>query len=254
MNEATVNSTAHLFLGANRLLFDGPLRMLDWHQHAFVCVLLGVDGTITITGRDGVALVGRVVVAGAALEHRLAFEATRVLSLYIPAHDPAFEALSHTLNQALILDWSSAWEEALRGWDEGRDAGLLSAQLEEVLCRKEHPFMDRRVRDLTRRLYCGDLLKSGTREVAADLGISASRLSALLKGSTGSSLGKLQIAYRFWHAARAMLEVETFTDAAHAASFADAAHFSRSFRQAYGLPPSAIVIEKTAFWHCESLG
>lgn len=99
-----------------------------------------------------------------------------------------------------------------------------------------------------------ETLKSGTREVAADLGISASRLSALLKASTGSSLGKLQIAYRFWHAARAMLEVETFTDAAHAASFADAAHFSRSFRQAYGLPPSAIVIEKTAFWHCESLG
>ena len=67
LNEATANLMTQLFLGENRLLFDGPLRELDWHRHSFACVLIGVDGPIVITGPSKEdEKVGRVVLAGAA--------------------------------------------------------------------------------------------------------------------------------------------------------------------------------------------
>ena len=255
LNEATANLMTQLFLGENRLLFDGPLRELDWHRHSFACVLIGVDGPIVITGPSKEdEKVGRVVLAGAAVEHRLEFEARRVISVYIPAHDATFEKLGHARQETLAAGWTHDWEHAVKCWDEGRDASALSSQIEATFCKEDNVLMDRRVRKLMRLLHAGKHLKAGTRDVAISLGISPSRLSALLKESTGSPLGRLQIAYRFWHAASAMLNVETFTDAAHAASFADAAHFSRAFRQSYGLPPSEIVIEKAAFWPCNSVG
>ena len=248
-------STSRLFIGESRLLFDGPLLELDWHQHSFACVLIGVDGEIEITGPSAQARKrARIVLAGPALSHRLEFAWTRVLSLYIPPHDPDFERLSHAHHVSLSTSWGPNWETALRIWMEREDASALADAVATDFGQDRGARMDHRVKRVVKRLWHGEGLRSGTRDMADWVGLSASRLSALLKQSTGSSLGQLQIAYRFWHSARAMLTVETFTEAAHAADFADAAHFSRSFKQSYGLPPSMIVLEKSAFARCETLG
>jgi len=96
-----------------------------------------------------------------------------------------------------------------------------------------------------RRFASAEGLKETPAELAHRAGLSASRLAHLVKAHTGSSIGEVQRGYKFGCAARSMLDAASFTRAAHAADFADAAHFSRSFRAAYGIAPSRILFMST---------
>jgi AraC-like DNA-binding protein len=76
-------------------------------------------------------------------------------------------------------------------------------------------------------------------EVARHVGLSASRFQHLFAEEVGVPFRR----YRSWHRLRAAIrEVANganFTAAAHAAGFADQAHFSNEFKRTFGAPPSA---------------
>lgn len=235
-------------------MYEGPLPQLDWHQHSFACVLVGVDGGIEVEGRpDGEARQSRVVLAGPAVEHRLRFDATRVLTCYIPPHDPDFAAMHRQFSAVATAEWDGGWRDATGVWRRNRDAAPLAKTIADAFCDADAPRMDHRVLRVLKRLWRGEGLREGTGDTAERVGLSASRLSHLVKDSTGSTLGQLQRGYRFWHAARALLDVDTFTEASHAADFSDSAHLSRAFRRAYGLPPSEILLKQTVWGRCDTL-
>lgn len=254
LNEAAALNSPHVFLGEHRLLYEGPLDELEWHQHSFACVLVGVDGDIEIEGRPDLApRKARIVLAGPALEHRLRFDATCVLTCYVPAHDPDFASMRWAQGGIGTADWDERWDSAAQKWRRDRDAREFEACIAGEFCDAECRALDHRVLRILRRLWRGEGLRDGTRDTAEVVGLSASRLSHLTKEHTGSTLGQLQRGYRLWHAARALLNVETFTEASYAAEFADSAHLSRAFRRAYGLPPSEILLKQTRWERSASL-
>ncbi len=75
-------------------------------------------------------------------------------------------------------------------------------------------------------------------EAAASAGLSASRFQHLFTREVGVPFRR----YRAWHRLRAAIREaaggSSLTTAAHAAGFADQAHFTREFRRTFGAPPS----------------
>ena len=75
-------------------------------------------------------------------------------------------------------------------------------------------------------------------EIAASVRLSASRFQHLFTAEVGVPYRR----YRAWHRLRAAIREirrgSSYTAAAHAAGFADQAHFTRAFRRAFGAPPS----------------
>lgn len=101
--------------------------------------------------------------------------------------------------------------------------------------------IDPRIRKVMRAVQDVDPERKGDVAALAQLaGLSASRLIHLFSQEVGAPLRR----YRAWHrikaAVVALAQGMDLTGAAHAAGFYDSAHFSRSFKGMFGMPPSWI--------------
>ena len=80
---------------------------------------------------------------------------------------------------------------------------------------------------------------SGT-ELAAQLGLSASRLTHLFTEQVGIPLRRYVLWSRLRAAITRVQAGDDLTGAAHGAGFADSAHLTRTTREMFGLPPSVL--------------
>lgn len=77
-------------------------------------------------------------------------------------------------------------------------------------------------------------------EIADAVHISPSRLRHLFVAETGVPFRPYVLWLRLQHALEQAVAGASWTEAAHASSFADSAHLSRTFRRMFGLNPSAL--------------
>lgn len=85
-----------------------------------------------------------------------------------------------------------------------------------------------------------DFRKAAAADIACQVHLSTRRLSHLFKAQVGIPIRRYLLWLRLTEAVREMLVPASFTTAAHAAGFADAAHLSRTFRRMFGLSPSEL--------------
>ncbi|HEX5628416.1 MAG TPA: helix-turn-helix transcriptional regulator, partial [Usitatibacteraceae bacterium] len=78
-------------------------------------------------------------------------------------------------------------------------------------------------------------------EAAALVHLSPSRLRHLFVAETGTTFRAYALWVRIQHAIVAMMAGQSWTDAAHAAGFADSAHLNRTFRRMFGISPNMLV-------------
>ena len=98
------------------------------------------------------------------------------------------------------------------------------------------------------RLRLPDLVEDGRVDVsdlAATIGVSTSRLTHVFSTEVGIPLRSYARWLRLVRATERLADGATITEAAHAAGFADAAHFSRSFKAMFGLAPSEVMLAGT---------
>lgn len=90
--------------------------------------------------------------------------------------------------------------------------------------------------------------------LAAVAGLSASRLAHLFQERVGLPVRALRTWFRLKTAAIHIRRGASLTEAGVAAGFYDQAHFTRTFRQMFGLPPSQIFprARSTVRWHIEA--
>jgi AraC-like DNA-binding protein len=81
-------------------------------------------------------------------------------------------------------------------------------------------------------------------EVARDVYLSPGRLRHLFVEQTGMGLRPYVLWRRFLRAWALLVTGESVSTAAHAAGFADSAHFARTSRQTFGFPPSLLEVRK----------
>ncbi len=243
--------TGILAFGPWWLMYCGPIGPTEMHaHHAFQIVVHDgaaclvdvagetIDGPIAIvepdqhhsiqTRRDHavVVFVEPESFAGASLRRRGpaaviqgSFPVTEVIGSSTPDNwSRADEAVRRTLAMAGVTDQAAP----LRWW--------------------RHPAVDEAL------LRLPDLVEGGRVDVsdlAATIGVSTSRLTHVFSSEVGIPLRSYARWLRLVRATERLAEGASITDAAHEARFADGAHFSRVFREMFGLTPSEVMLAGT---------
>lgn len=203
------------------------LEALTPHQAAADALLVGLEAPFTIE-RDGRRETTELCVVPARTEHALDFHGRRMACLYFEpgTRAPRRLDLSHLRAslEAVVHDARpSTWIALLD--DTGFEAcGPIDARAAEVA--------------RTLALASDENLRAEV--LAQQVGLSGSRLEHLFTRSYGVPMRAWRSWWRMRLAAAQLLEGRTLTEAAHAAGFHDSAHFSNTFRQTFGLPPSLV--------------
>lgn len=220
------------WIGPGIGLFLGQAGNNQLHRHMAVQLAIGLEAPVRVYAGDGQCC-APVVAIRAGVEHRI--EAGRLLSIYL---DPfCAEARALCLNeplQCLDLGEPGPLLQALQ------QVGKPTAELRQALNRylqlpPGSPLEPR----LLRLLPLLDDPDCSLQQLAQQVHLSPSRFSHWFKTCSGLPLRS----YRKWHrlirALQAISGGHNLTTAAHLAGFADAAHFSRSFRSLLGIDPSS---------------
>ncbi|WP_010457827.1 helix-turn-helix domain-containing protein [Acidovorax radicis] len=230
-----------LTLGTDKALYVGEIPATGWHCHAAPVLLMGLSGRFALHWGLGQMETCHSALVAAGVEHLFDPRGETVALVYLEPDSREARSLLGPFRQrgGVVLDVAipvatrSAMEGYLRNFD-------LSALL-HCPCDDEGPLLDARV---ARSLHAlrhpqeGRLARAG---LAAGVQLSASRFNHLFRAEMGVSLRS----YRVWSQVRlamAGLAVSPrLTDAALHGEFSDSAHFSRMFRQTFGMTPSSVL-------------
>lgn len=241
--------TNTLTLGSNRALYQGELPATGWHRHASPVLLMGLSGRFAlhlppngVSGRSGVQTCHSALV-DTGVEHVFDPCGERVVTMYLEPDSPEARSLRpHFAAQGGVI-FDPAVPVQTRS---SMDAYLRSFDLPSLLlldCPAVAPLDSRVARSLLVLRQPGDPNGSamGRDAAAAAAHLSASRFNHLFRAEMDVSFRS----YRVWSQVRAAMVAlgsnPTLTRAALDAGFVDSSHFSRMFRQTFGMTPSSVL-------------
>jgi AraC family transcriptional regulator len=141
-----------------------------------------------------------------------------------------------------------AMAEVFASWERGDNDALVRACMDVIrsLTGDVEPLVASDERILRAISYINANLggKLTLEEVAAHVFLSPSRFRHLFVEQVGMGLRPYVLWRRFLKVWELAMKGESISQAAHAAGFADAAHLTRTARQMFGFPPSALRFEK----------
>jgi AraC-like DNA-binding protein len=234
-----------IFLSPTRLLYAGILGPTDMHAHHAFQIAVAAEGELTFS--DGTATAsGRAAMIPPDAPHRVAAPA-RAVMLYIDPDDLVGRKLRRL---EVAPDDAGAWFAAGRRWSIGAfsmpasrdeadaiERALLTALVgDSVRPRPIHPAVTKALKLIPQQLE-GDIRIA---EVAQTIGLSAGRLQHLFSQEVGIPFRPYVLWLRMQRAAATIRDGASFTDAAHAAGFADSSHMNHAFKRMFGLTPSDV--------------
>lgn len=235
-----MRATNTLTLGANRALYVGELPATGWHRHASPVLLMGLSGRFALQLPNGHPQTCSSALIDTGVEHVFDPRGEHVALMYLEPDSAEARGLrTHFQVQGGVI-----FEPALRVTSRNRmDAYLRTFDLDSLLqltCHQVAPIDARIARGLLalRTQREGPL---GRDCAGAAAHLSASRFNHLFRAEMGVSFRS----YRVWSQVRAaMVGLTTNTNLTHAAlhgGFVDSSHFSRMFRQTFGMTPSSVL-------------
>jgi AraC-like DNA-binding protein len=223
------------------------------HAHHAIQITLCLRGSLALaSGRE--TLAGPAVAVAADARHR--FEARGLLAfVFVEPESRAGRALSEALfapgRDLAALDAGGALGQALAALASTFEAGLEGEALlaagraaVEGLAPAAGParLPDARVQKVIDHAAAhldGALSLAGAAR-GVGVHLSPSRLRHLFVEQTGLAFKTYLLWLRLVRALQVYAEGRSLTQAAHAAGFADSAHFSRVFRRTFGLPATTL--------------
>lgn len=218
-----------------------------FHAHHAIQITLCLHGSLALQ-TEAEALRGPAIAVAADARHR--FEAEGLLAfVFVEPESRPGRALSQALfaNRPLAaLDPAILSEAAALAstFEAGLDADALLAVGRRVVGRLAPagpaPLPDERVRRIIDHAAAhldGPLSLTGA---AHGVHLSPSRLRHLFVEQTGLAFKTYLLWLRLVRAIQTYAEGRSLTEAAHAAGFADSAHFSRVFKRTFGLPATTL--------------
>jgi AraC-like DNA-binding protein len=248
-----------VFVWTDRALFVGDRSQTSLHSHHALelCIALdelGIDMSAP-EGPDLRGVSGTMVRAGAA--HRLTIPGPKVAVLYFDPQSDVAASLQRWLEPDDIRALPAAVMEDLRGGfrnllessasglpDAEAACGALIASFTEEAPR---PSVHWRVRRAMERVDAQLAEPPSLEALADEIGISPSRLRHMFKEQTGLPISRYVLWMRLRAALLHALDGASMAQSAQEAGFSDAAHFTRTCRQMFGLPPTAFTPVDTVF-------
>lgn len=228
------------FIEANSDGLDVPS-----HAHHVIQATILLKGQMRLVG-EGVQSTGPIMMVDADAEHHLSLDGAAAL-LFIDPESPAGRAVRarYFRSQAVAAipeDDIGGLPSLVEAW---RDQKAAMEPIGRELIRglsalSPAPPTDPRIVRLIEAI--GDRLDGplSLADAASLIHLSPSRLRHLFVEQTGLPFKSYVLWRRMAKAAQMIGEGSSLTEAAHAAGFADSAHFSRTCRRMFGLPASAL--------------
>ena len=238
---------ASAFTWPAALFLWGPGSWSDLHRHHCVQLVMTLNGALRFRRRprERWTTCGAVLVRPDAW-HEVNARGTDVVIAFVDAESELGAALARrtAADVAPILPATVAeWRTQL-----GEPDSLTAARMEPwvtqtLLSERKPPSIDHRVkrvlRDLPNRLADAQVVSLNA--VAASVGLSPSRFLHLFTTSVGVPLRPYVLWLRLQCGARELARGRSVADAAYAAGFSDAAHFTRTFRRMMGATPRQVL-------------
>ncbi len=233
-------------LDPRRALFVGPLTYNAPHAHSVPVYLAGLYESfrLRIEGRAWQRCRTAVIPAGVPYEFDVGGQPLAVL--YLEPGEAGADALVPLIGafreDGGALLGSSGELSTLCALYETRDsARWTDAALDSLLAfskARAARAMDPRIARIVRALSEDEREAVSAAAVAREVGLSSSRFQHLFAEEVGVPFRRFRVWQRLRSAIGEIVAGSSFTDAAHAAGFADQAHFARAFRQTFGAPAS----------------
>lgn len=228
----------------DQTFFAGRLTYNASHRHGAPVYLAGLYGAFRIRfdGTDWIPCRTAFVPAGVAHELDCAGDP---LAVFYREPDAAPHALAALMPGAEAVAGALVAEKGeillLRALYEDRDAcawtGAALTDLAGFSLRRSGRDFDPRVAQVMSRLRDTEAAMSAE-HLARSVGLSSSRLQHLFSETVGVPVRRYRAWLRMRRAIATVIAGANFTGAAHAAGFADQAHFANDFRRTFGAPAS----------------
>lgn len=228
-----------------RTLFVGPLSYNAPHQHGAPVFLAGIYGPFGL--RSGATWHScRTAIVPAGLPHELHVGHSPIGVFYIEptlSGVGTFRCLMHDTREVdgVLLGARGDLTVMRQLWEDPSSAGWTNLALDDLMsfCRPAAAdSADPRVGEAMKALFCRPHAVTSATDLAARVGLSSSRFQHLFTRGVGVPFRRYRAWIRMRRAISEIVDGSNFTSAAHAAGFADQAHFNNDFRRTFGAPPS----------------
>ncbi len=242
---------SYLYLWPGRRLVALPAVCNRPHRHLPASVLIGVDGPFRLGIRGHGDIETRAAIVATEVEQHLDSLGRPMLILHVDPDVPFHRALVPQLAGApfrtlpfetfapLLGRMRAAFTHAL---DDVRAHALFSDVLAAVRGNgPEGPPLDRRIAHIVRKLRHDLPERIDNDALAAEAGLSRSRLMHLFKTEVGTSIRRFALALRLENAVRRWRQGISMTTLAQDAGFYDVSHLLQAGRSYIGTLPSGLL-------------
>lgn len=231
------------YFGDGLLVYAGAIGPTDLHAHPTTQVTIAYAGQLAIRDASGRVARRTSFVIPPRAPHAIVDAAPRALVLHLPPR----RALASSLVSSGVAGWRAPralGPRALAWPEDWASAVRLAAQAQRALgsgsnAPPVHPAVRRTLARLPTLLDGPVALDA----LAAAVELSPSRLSHVFSAEVGASLRTYVRWLRLRLAATSLARGASLTEAAHDAGFVDGPHMTHTFRDTFGLAPSALTAE-----------
>lgn len=224
-----------LVVGADRLALCGRLPRISHHHHATAAIVVGIDRPLGF--QAGRAHWSTAALLAPGFSHAVEVNGGRMAVFLLSPS--AVDASS--LGPLRDLPHPGRWVELGRALLDGQltDFEPVSHSLQQE--RLNTRPVDPRLHDATERIARTLRENTSIEELAAEVGLSPSRLMALCREQLGTSFRSYRRWLRTFEVARRFASGASLTEAAYLAGFSSSAHLSIAAREHFGLRPSHVL-------------
>jgi len=220
------------------------------HAHHAIQIVIALEGSVAISGRDGEWREARGIVVRPDAEHSFDCNGAFGVMMFVDPESSEGAWLSMALRQDITIVPDTrldALVAALRTFadqpDESSDIAAVVRQCIQGLRSGLAPTrrLDARVTTVLDAIRASDDLRMSLDQAADKACLSATRFAHLFKEQVGLPFSRYMLWRKLTRAMVAIASEGTIAAAAHAADFADAAHLTRTFYQMVGMAPSVLM-------------
>ncbi|MFB5649607.1 helix-turn-helix domain-containing protein [Leptospira wolffii] len=245
-----------LYLWNTRVIFATDAMQTDFHEHYAASLAISLEKTICIETEKSKEEY-KVALVGPNTYHRTVSPGIKMAVLLIDPETHEYGSISDFGKSGEVrrLDIAPFLPLMEKLWDlyygNINDSDAWDLQMEMLRCvfpfEKLKKTVDERILKIARKIRTELPDSIRMKEIGKDFSISEDRLIRLFKENLGIPLRRYLLWVRTWEACRLLTEGISLTEAAHAAGFADSAHFTRTFKENFGFVPSSF------FGHLKSI-
>ena len=238
------------YVGPGISAFAGPLQHNVGHQHSVPVLLAGLSDSFRLRICDEPWLRCRIAVVPAGVTYAFDMAGDPLAVVYLEPSVAGVAALTplvrggREVGGALVGTGRETY--GLRALFEDQDSATWAGEALADLIRFSSPRarrdIDPRIARVVRQLQINDGAQVAVADAAASVELSASRFQHLFAADVGVPYRRYRAWQRMLAAIREIVAGANFTAAAHAAGFADQAHFAHDFRRMFGASASPSMV------------